>query len=178
MTSPVELVAAVRGNRLRVTAGGQLPLVLNPDGGAKPHQVFLAAGDPQAQVLAPPTLVRTDPPLVLHLVAIAADIAAAGWLDVERLDELHHPLAVAQAIRIGLAQASGQLPWPAARPDWFRRAWQIEVDTWIDAELTRVGRTRSGPSALIQLWGLSSVLRTGTTTGDAVFLKASCGPFL
>src|SRR5215208_4619157 len=55
------------------------------------------------------------------------------------------------------------------RPPWARAAWYDEVETWIDARLEELRRSRSGPARQVHAWAISSVLRVPTDAGDVYF---------
>jgi hypothetical protein len=62
---------------------------------------------------------------------------------------------------------------PAKRPAWFRPGWYDEVESWVDASLTRAGRQRTGPMRPEKMWSISGVLRIPTDSGDVWFKAAA-----
>ncbi len=171
----LDLVAAVWEGAVLVDDRGRLPTVVAADGRPGLAQVLAAAGDPRGRIMAPSLRVEGDPRLVVHLVELsrAAGAGAGRRLDLDAVAQLAHPAAVADAIRNGLAEFDGRVPWPDRRPDWFSRSWLGEVYRWVDAQLAGVGRTRSGPAEPIAFWSLSAVLAVPTLDGKVYFKATS-----
>jgi aminoglycoside/choline kinase family phosphotransferase len=65
-------------------------------------------------------------------------------------------------------------PVVAHRQPWAleRGAWQREVVAWMDAELAKTGRRRTGPAEIVKSWSISFVLKAPTDEGK-VYFKAS-----
>jgi Phosphotransferase enzyme family len=66
----------------------------------------------------------------------------------------------------------GEPPLPTRRP-WSERGWFEGAETWVDAALHAAGLAWSRPSVQLRTWGLSTVLRFGTPTGDFYFKAAA-----
>jgi hypothetical protein len=58
------------------------------------------------------------------------------------------------------------------RSAWARVGWFGEAEAWIDAELGKLGRHRTGPIEQLSSWCISSILRAPTKDGD-VYFKAT-----
>lgn len=184
----VDLVAAVRGGRLLVSDGASgpgLPRVEDSDGWLETPKVIATAGVASATVLAPGTRLGGEPTTTVHLLGLPLagpdpSIADASWLDVDDLDRLAHPPAVAAAIRTGLAEYAGDVPWPPGRPAWYRPSWPAELDGWVDEQLPRLGLTRTGGTVAVKVWSLSAVVRIPVVSGTgatSVYVKATCEHF-
>lgn len=184
----VDLVAAVRGHRLLVRvgdAGPVLPRVVGGEGWPETPLVIRTAGVATATVLTPAKRLGGEPTTTLHLLGLPPDgadpsLADVTWLGLADLDRLAHPPAVATAIRTGLAEYAGDVPWPAERPAWYRPGWSAQVDGWVDGQLVRVGLTRTGESEAVKVWSLSAVLRVPVLDAGratCVYVKATCDHF-
>ena len=82
--------------------------------------------------MVPAVLIESEPRSMLHVVAVAGGSSTDEWIDLDDLDQLAHPPAVAEAIRRSVAEYRGSSARPAGRPDWFHPDWQAGVDAWID----------------------------------------------
>ncbi|WP_375429950.1 phosphotransferase family protein [uncultured Friedmanniella sp.] len=184
----VDLVAAVRGGRLLVSDGASgpvLPRVEDSDGWLETPKVVATAGVASATVLAPATRLGGEPTTTVHLLGLPLagpdpSIADASWLDVDDLDRLAHPPAVAAAIRTGLVEYARDVPWPPGRPAWYRPSWPAELDGWVDEQLPRLGLTRTGGTVAVKVWSLSAVVRIPVVSGTgatSVYVKATCEHF-
>lgn len=179
-----------RVSDVAVVHGSDVLVVNGPDGRRLPQlddgfpsvaEVFAAAGVPPeiAAVAAPTRRVDGTPAHILHLVAVEHRPAGTDWLPLEQLEA---PAGVRDAIALGTDEWVGRTPRPANRPAWYAPAWSAEVDEWIDEQLTRLGRRRTGPSEPEKIWSLSAVLRIPTRTADdaaagQVYFKAACDWF-
>jgi aminoglycoside phosphotransferase (APT) family kinase protein len=141
----------------------RLPSIEDSGGWPSVAKLREAVGSPDLVLLGPP-LRQPDEVVTLHVVTEATRHDAPGrrddWVPLERLAELADGTAVAEQVRRTVAQASGAEPRPAHRPDWFRVGWRDEVETWVDESLSSLGLRRSGPSTVLQMWSLATVLRT------------------
>ncbi|QBR93173.1 phosphotransferase family protein [Nocardioides euryhalodurans] len=65
---------------------------------------------------------------------------------------------------------------PPLRPPWFLPGWYDEVETWVDEQLSRAGRPRTGVMVVHRVWSISAVLRVPTGSG-VLWFKAPCDLF-
>ncbi len=74
-----------------------------------------------------------------------------------------------------LAVALGGLdePPPPTRRPWSERGWLEGAETWVATALSAAGLARSRPPVQLRTWGLSTVLRCETPTGDFYFKAAA-----
>ena len=79
------------------------------------------------------------------------------WVEPERLHSLEPD--VARAVASCLSEPDAPL-----RSPWARRGWFSEASDWIHAQLEGVERIEQ-----VKNWGISSVLRARTTSGDCYF---------
>lgn len=170
----MDLVAAVHGDRVRVTADTRLPTVPARDGWAEAAEILAAAGDLQGQIMAPAWRIDIEPVTTVHLLQVGP--GDGPWLDLDQLDRLAHRAEVRTAVATGVAEYRGQRPRPAGRPPWFGPTWRAEADQWIDARLAEAGLVPSGPGAVVKFWSLSVILAVPTTVGP-VYFKAACDHF-
>ena len=180
----VDLVAAINDRRLRVVRSDRglvLPQISGDDGWwSEPPQILDLAQDPRGMIMVPTVLIGSDPRSMLHVVAVAEDSRPDEWIDLDDLDQLAHPPAVAEAILRSVAEYRGSSARPAGRPDWFDPNWQSGVDGWIDDALRDTSVRRRGPSEVIKFWSLSAIVKvpvtgvSGIQGDDAVFFKAAC----
>lgn len=170
----MDLLAAVHGDRVRVTPAGRLLPVPESDGWAEAVEILTTAGDAGGRIMAPAWRIGTAPATTVHLVEVGP--GDGPWLDLAQLNRLAHRDEVRTAIATGVAEDRGQLPRPPARPPWFGPAWLPEVDDWIDTRLAEVGLVRRGPSAIGKFWSLSVVLSV-PTGAEPVYFKAACDHF-
>ena len=176
----LHLVAAINDRRLRVERsdrGVVLPQINGDEGWCDPPQILDVAQDARGMIMVPAVLIEADPRSMLHVVAVAEDSRSGEWIELDDLDQLAHPPAVAEAILRSVAEYRGSLPRPAGRPEWFDPDWQVGVDAWIDGALHGTDVVRRGPSEVRNFWSLSAVERvpvTGIRGDDAVFFKAAC----
>ena len=98
------------------------------------------------------------------------------WIDLDDLDQLAHPPAVAEAIRRSVAEYRGSSARPAGRPDWFHPDWQAGVDAWIDGVLGGADVRRSGPSEVIKFWSLSAIVKVPVTGIRRATTRSSSRP--
>ncbi len=179
----VDLVAAINGRRLRVLRSDRglvLPQISGDDGWSDPPEILEVAQDPEGMIMVPAVLIESEPRSMLHVVAVGGGSSAEEWIELDDLDQLAHPPAVAEAIRRSVAEYRGSAARPAGRPDWFHPDWQKGVDAWIDDVLSGADVRRSGPSEVIKFWSLSAIVKvpvTGMDGHDAVFFKAACPLF-
>lgn len=176
-----DLVAAVLDGRVLVEPGPQgptLPVELVGEGYPAPEELARAVGAAAVTPLAPSMRMSGDPRITLHLVETAG-ASGAHWLELDALDRLAHLSTVAEAIRTGLGEHTGTLPWPPRRPLWFAAGWRTAADGFVDETLAALGRQRAGAGRVVRLWNLSAVLEipvAGPPAGS-VFVKASCDLF-
>lgn len=176
-----DLVAAVLDGRVLVVPGPQgptLPVELTGEGYPAPEELARAVGAAAVTPLAPSRSVTGDPRLTLHLVE-PAGASGAHWLKLDALDRLAHPPSVAEAIRTGLGEHTGTLPWPPRRPPWFAAGWRAGLDGFVDETLAALGRHRAGAGRVVRLWNLSAVLEIPVAgpPASSVFVKATCDHF-
>jgi aminoglycoside phosphotransferase (APT) family kinase protein len=150
----------------------------------KELQEFLQV--PGAVLLGPPRRYALEPVTTLQVLADAARADSPPraqqdgeeWLPLDRLAELVDPPELLTDVRTTYDEWTGAAPWPDRRPGWLRRGWFEEAEAWLDDQLGVLGLERSGPSVVLQMWSLATVLRTPVTTSDgrpsAVVLKATC----
>jgi aminoglycoside phosphotransferase (APT) family kinase protein len=175
-------VASRHDRDLVVVLHPDLPLVLT--GGDVPDGVVeVSADDPPAnwtellvatrQVVPegawPLGPTRALPGLWLHaaLARTAAVPPGYRWSDVP--DPLWSS-PVRHAVSAVLDEDSGRVPTPPRVP-WMRRGWWVEATAWVDAQLARADRRRTGDLEPKEHWGISAVARIPTTAG-ALWLKA------
>lgn len=176
-----DLVAAVRDGRVVVVPGPHgptLPVELEGEGHPSPGELARAVGAATVRPLAPSRPVSAEPRLTVHLVE-PGGVAAAQWLELDSLDRLVHPPSVAEAIRTGLGEHGGTLPWPPRRPPWFAAGWRAAIDAFVDETLASAGRQRAGSGRVVQMWTLSAVLEipVAAPSAGSVFVKATCDHF-
>ena len=117
-------------------------------------------------IMVPAVLIESEPRSMLHVVAVGRGSSAEEWIELDDLDQLAHPPAVAEAIRRSVAEYRGSAARPAGRPDWFHPDWQTGVDAWIDGVLGGADVRRSGPSEVIKFWSLSAIVKVPVTGMD------------
>ena len=61
---------------------------------------------------------------------------------------------------------------PPQRPPWARRGWLSRAETWVAAELERLGRPALGPMEQIKQWSITSLWRL-PAVGGIVYFKAA-----
>ena len=134
-----------------------------------------ACGDPGAVLVAPQVLIGSEPTVLLNVFGSRSNAALEGtWTSVDDLAE--EDPAVLALLREIDAVVGGDVDAPARRPAWFATSWYDEVDSWIDAELAALGRTRSGATIPVKVWSLSAVLKVPCDPAP-VWFKASCRHF-
>ncbi|GAA2093287.1 hypothetical protein GCM10009841_02890 [Microlunatus panaciterrae] len=180
------VVALTRAGRVLTAIDGDRHLLPRLGGSERwPGVAALqrCCGDPAAVVISPVHQIPTEPMRSLYVLAGGRDDPGTGaaWL---RPDDpsLAEPAELLETLRQTMAESSGSIDPPPDRPDWFRHDWLNEADCWIDLQLQRLGRRRSGPSQVIKIWSLSAVIRTPTEGGAegieaAVYFKATCDWF-
>jgi fructosamine-3-kinase len=117
-----------------------------------------------------PAVRLSDAPRVVLRVLTAGSAAAGEWRQLQEAGE--HAGTIARFVD----EWTGRQARPARRPDWYRIGWLAEIDTWIDAVLAVLGRRRSAPTEVVQMWSLSAVLKVACD-GEVVYVKASCEHF-
>jgi hypothetical protein len=70
-----------------------------------------------------------------------------------------------------LEAESGQIP--PLRAPWARQDWYAQAEGWIEAQVSRLGATMTGPMELARSWSISCVMRIPTTRGDLYFKTAA-----
>ncbi len=156
-TTVRQLCVLLRDGRVLTDERGRLPSYDAEDDWDDVGVRARTCGDPGAVLIAPQTVIGSDPGLMLNLFASRADVAVAGrWASLDDLVE-DDPATIAR-LRAAVAEADGVLATPERRSAWFRRAWYDEVDAWVDAELAARGRSRTGPSVPRKVWSFSAVL--------------------
>jgi hypothetical protein len=162
----------------------RLPVIEDSDGWPSVRELQKRLQAPRARLLGPPRRYDGEPVVTFHVLTQPAgcptDHDAAAWLPLDGIHELTDDAALLADLTSTLAEADGTAPWPTHRPDWLRRGWLDEAEDWIDRQLTTLGRQRSAPSTVLQMWSLATVLRTpvtGPSGEDAVVFKASCDWF-
>ena len=112
---------------------------------------------------------RRLPGLWLHAALARTAAVAPGY----RWSDLPDPLwssPVRRAVTAALDEDSGRVPTPLRVP-WMRRGWWVEATAWVDAQLAKTDRRRTGDVEPKEHWGISAVARV-PTTGGALWLKA------
>jgi hypothetical protein len=118
----------------------------------------------------------TGAPYTASSDTTTSDAAApAGWrwagADDAALDAL--PEFEASAAKTFLAERADGTVVPHRQPWAVERGnWQREVVAWIDAELAKRGRRRTGSVEIVKSWSISFVLSAPTQEGK-VYFKAS-----
>jgi hypothetical protein len=159
-------VALLDRDRVLVTDDGELPSFVHEDPYVDDARVFAHVGADHC--IGPTIRPRQDE--FVHPVGLRNGPLPDGpWRSVRDLDG-DAGRAVAQVVD----EYAGSPP--ALRPAWFRPGWFDRVEAWVDRGLATVGRTRTGPLVVDQMWALSAVLRVPTDRGD-VWFKATCDHF-
>src|SRR4051794_21537831 len=114
----------------------RLPSIEDSGGWPSVAQLREAVGSVDVGLLGPPYRL-SDGTVTLHVLSDRAPDGQADphgddWLPVERAGELADGAAVAEQVQRTVAEASGDVPHPAHRPDWFRYGWLDEVEAWVD----------------------------------------------
>jgi len=102
--------------------------------------------------------------------------SGARWATPDELRELG-PAALAgtpgaaRELERWLDEHAGRAEVPAVRPPWERSGWVAAATAWADAEVERLGATRTGPPEQIKgAWCGSAILRIPTGSGP-LYLK-------
>jgi aminoglycoside phosphotransferase (APT) family kinase protein len=183
-----EVVALVVGDAVlapEVEGVRRLPSIEESAGWPSVRELQEKVQAPRAVLLGPPRRYAGDPIVTFHVLTQArvpsTDHDPDSWLPLGRIDELTEEAHILADLRLTLAEADGTVPWPEHRPDWLRRGWLDEAEHWIDEQLGKQGRHRTGPSSVLQMWSLATVLRTPVSDSQgqasSVVFKASCGWF-
>jgi aminoglycoside phosphotransferase (APT) family kinase protein len=168
-----DLVVVLHPDRPLVLTGGEIP-----DG-----VVEVSADDPPAnwtgllvatrQVVPdgawPLGPTRSLPGLWLHTALARTAAVAPGYRWSDGPDPLWSS-PVRRAVTAALDEDDGRVPTPL-RVAWMRRGWWEEATTWVDAQLAKTDRRRTGDVEPKEHWGISAVARVPTTAG-ALWLKA------
>jgi hypothetical protein len=161
------------------------------------RDIWTAQSDALAALLAPALGAGTSDFSVLRYVHHARD-KQAGTLAivgvVELLDPAWRPPADARwADRAGLAACELARPEemaliaayldevesgsvPELRSPWARPGWLGQAAAWIAGQIDQHGYQPAGPPVKIKSWGLSCLLRAGTSAGDLYFKVATSRP--
>ena len=164
--SSVEInVALLHDGLVRVDDDGGLPTLesTEEDDARRFAAVLERAG---ADVYLAPVL-RVAPDRYLDVVGCRSLPPPTGrWVEPHELADGELGALVARTVRERDAP-------PARRPAWFLPGWYDDVEAWVDDALARVGRRRTGPMRVHQVWSISAVLRVPTETGDVWFKGAA-----
>jgi Phosphotransferase enzyme family len=183
-----EVVALVVGDAVlapKVDGIRRLPAIEDGDGWPSVRELQEQVRAPGAVLLGPPRRYAGEPIVTFHVLTQATEVptdhGADAWLPLDRIEGLADEAQVRADLIVTLKEADGTTSWPEHRPDWLRRGWVDEAEEWIDAQLDEQGRRRAGPSTVLQMWSLATVLRTPVSDAkgqeSAVVFKASCGWF-
>jgi aminoglycoside phosphotransferase (APT) family kinase protein len=169
-----QLCAVLRDGHVLTDESGQVPGFDTDERHTSLVDLAVASGDADAVLVAPQLQVTADPCLLLSVFAPRAHVEDQGtWTP---LPDLAADDRVVELLRDVDAVATGRALPPARRPDWFRTTWYDEVETWVDRQLTGLGRRRTGPVRPTKVWSLSAVLEVPTDAAP-VWFKAACAHF-
>lgn len=163
----------------------RLPSIEDGDGWPSIDQLQEAVGRAGLVLLGPPRRYAGEPLVTLHVLTVptpAPELAQPeDWLPLDRLHELADGADVPDTVRGDIAEALGEASRTAGRADWLRFGWFDEARDWVDDQLDRLGLRRTGPTTVLQMWSMGSLMKTPVAGPDgqesAVILKASCSRF-
>ena len=84
------------------------------------------------------------------------------------------PAAIGEALGAWVVERDSG--WSPLRPPWSRAGWLARAGSWMSAEMTAAGLAPPGAPEVVQLWGISAVLRADSPAG-AAYLKCSTDLF-
>jgi hypothetical protein len=98
------------------------------------------------------------------------------WIGVDNLSDTKFAIPDHQDVveRYLKEIESGEIP--QMRPPWSRSGWFDTATDWIEDQLSRLGYELTTPIEQVRCWGISSVLRAGTTVGHIYFKAAASLP--
>lgn len=162
-------VALTDGERVWLDESGDLPHFVQDVRVPGPGATAVASRLLTDAVHVAPVVVIDDTTRLHVLVPRDAEPDRGGWAGMDALSEDLRD-RVGRAVREHLGTP------PAERPQWYRPGWHAGAEEWIDEQLRRSGRVRTGTMATHRVWSISAVYSVPTDAGD-VWFKVCCDHF-